>query len=157
MVDKPVKPITIGGVSFDSNQIESSKTVKNKDGSVNHIVIFNSGVQVEFPEQRMESAAMYSELNGQGCTSTNIFSIAGAKVKGSSGVDYIHAHDVYLSEFDVKGDVMQDCVVFDSIKSPDGPRRNTVMLGPKDEAVRFDNNQIAYRVDAEHQVFDSNF
>lgn len=121
---KPTNYINIGGVKFNSNDIEQQQTLIKENGSIRYSVFLKNGVHLEFPKQKAENnASVYRETAYEGNpkrpeTWTDVNNLAYGQIKGTSKHDTIqlfgnNGTTVDISDNDNKSDIVS---IKDSVK-----------------------------------------
>ena len=124
MGNKPIHRKNFGGASLNWNEVKSAKVTKGKNGDKTYTVVFKTGVEASYPQQKNQDAALSSQQAALFDFGTDNVTTADNMdrlfIKGSKEDDRIIGTGITNSRIDVSGDNNDDHVIIQSkIKNRD--------------------------------------
>ena len=121
---KPTNYINIGGVKFNSNDIDQQQTLIKENGAIRYSVFLRNGVHLEFPKQKAENNASVfpdDSLTDKFQTWTNINNLAYGQVKGTEKSDVIRLSGNNGTTVDISGEKNKEqlgdqVIIHDTVK-----------------------------------------
>lgn len=149
---KPTNYINIGGVKFNSNDVEQQQTVI-KNGAIRYSVFLKNGVHLEYPKQKLnnQASAFVKEDVANIETWTNINNLAYGNIKGTDKSDVIVLNGSNSTQIDVSGDndkLGDHVIIGDTLKDhycgdnkraeKFAPSQNNKILTGNNDSIHFD-------------------
>lgn len=175
MGNKPIHRKNFGGASLNWNEVKSAKVTKDKNGDKTYTVVFKTGVEASYPQQKNQDAALSSQQAALFDFGTDNVTTADNMdrlfIKGSPEDDRIIGTGITNSKIDVSGDNNDDHVIIQSKRQHEEwtngeynhveeqkSENNTLILGENDSAEEnTDFKRIRVKSNGEKSVREYNY